>query len=67
MPIRKHRWLYLDGLDSLDSLRRHFATCVEDHNTLIPRMALAGRTPDEAFLGTASDVPRTLATERTRA
>jgi hypothetical protein len=47
----KHRWLYLHRLDTLDAVRRLVAQYVGDHNDLIPRVELGGRTPTEAYEG----------------
>ena len=47
----KHRWLYLHRLDTLDAVRRLVAEYVGDHNDLIPRVELGGRTPTEAYEG----------------
>ncbi len=43
------------------------ALTLRDHNTLIPRVELAGRTPDEAFLGQKTDLQVRLRTEHTQA
>ena len=63
----KHRFLYLHELDTVEPLTRLFRKYVEDHNTLIPRAALGGRTPDEVYFGNAVDVPEKLAEARARA
>ena len=47
----KHRWLYLHRLDKLESVRTLVAAYVGDHNDLIPRVELGGRTPTEAYEG----------------
>lgn len=56
----KHRWLFLHPLDTEATLVRLVAEFVHDHNSLIPRAVLGGRTPDEVFLGEGLDVPETL-------
>ena len=56
----RHRWLYLHNLDSFATLERLIAKYVADHNTLIPKSALHGRTPDEAFLGLETDLRQRL-------
>ncbi|MCB9662366.1 MAG: transposase [Sandaracinaceae bacterium] len=53
----KHRWLYLHDLDTEATLRKLIAAFVEDHNALIPRAVLGGRTPDEVFLGLHRELP----------
>ena len=52
----RHQWLYLHSLDSIDVLRRLVAEYVDDHNALIPRVELGGRTPDEAYAGREGDL-----------
>ncbi len=52
----RHQWLYLHSLDSIDVLRRLVAEYVDDHNALIPRVELGGRTPDEAYEGREGDL-----------
>jgi putative transposase len=63
----KHRWLHLHDLDTLAALQALVATFVEDHNALIPRAALGGRTPDEVFFGREEDLPERLAVARRQA
>ena len=63
----KHRWLYLHDLDTVAALQALVATFVEDHNTLIPRAALGGRTPDEVFFRREVDLPEQLGAARRRA
>ena len=60
----KHRWLYLHDLDTVATLKKLIAAFVEDHNALIPRAALGGRTPDEVFLGLHQELPDQLAEAR---
>lgn len=47
----RHQWLYLHALDSIATLRRLVGEYVADHNALIPREHLGGRTPGEAYAG----------------
>lgn len=47
----RHRWLYVHQLDSFPGLERLIAMYFADHNSLIPRVELGGRTPDEAYHG----------------
>jgi transposase len=52
------RWIlavYLHRLDTLDAVRRLVAQYVGDHNDLIPRVELGGRTPTEAYEGSVCD------------
>jgi putative transposase len=45
----RHQWLYLHQLDSIAAVRRLVTEYIADHNTIIPREQLGGRTPDEAY------------------
>ncbi len=45
----RHRWLYLHQLDSLGGLEELIRKYFLDHNSLIPRVELGRRTPDEAY------------------
>lgn len=56
----KYRWLLLHSLDTEATLVHLVAEFVRDHNVLIPRAVLGGRTPDEVFLGEGLDVSETL-------
>ena len=56
----RHRWLYLHQLDSFAGLELLITKYFADHNTLIPRVALVGRTPDEAYFGHAVDLAERL-------
>jgi transposase InsO family protein len=60
----RHQWLYLNCLDSPAALQRLVAFYVQQHNEIIPHSALNGQTSDEAYFGTASDVPEELAAAR---
>ncbi|MEZ4330095.1 MAG: DDE-type integrase/transposase/recombinase, partial [Polyangiales bacterium] len=59
----KHRWLFLHHLDSEETLVRLSSLYVEDHNTLIPRAALRGRTPDEVYTDVEPDLPERIAAD----
>ncbi len=56
----RHRWLYLHSLDSFARLEHLIAVYIVDHNSRIPTMALGGRTPDEAYFGRETNLPRQL-------
>jgi hypothetical protein len=47
----KHRWLFLQSLDTLEQVIRYAEKYLLDHNNLIPRVALRGAPPREMFLG----------------
>jgi len=63
----KHQWLYLNTLDSLQTVRRLVAFYVEAHNTEIPRSAFPGQTPDEMYYGRGKDVPDKLEAAKSQA
>lgn len=52
----RNRWVYLHTIDTFSTLERLITKYFCDHNTLIPRAELGGRTPDEAFLGRETDL-----------
>ena len=56
----RHRWLYLHQLDSFAGLQSLIAKYFADHNALIPRVELGGRTPDEAYFGRELDLAERL-------
>ncbi len=60
----KHQWLYLNTLDSVESLRRLVDFYVTEHNTRLPHSAFKGQTPDEMYRGTGKHVPEELAEKR---
>lgn len=63
----KHQWLYLDTLDSVETVRRLIAFYVEAHNAEIPRSAFRGHTPDEIYYGREKDVSDNLNAAKTPA
>ena len=63
----KHQWLYLNTLDSVETVRRRVAFYVEAHNTEIPHSAFRGQTPEEMYYGRRKDVPDKLKAAKTRA
>ena len=63
----KYWWLFLHKLDNIDAVRRLVEFYVQEHNMVIPRAALQGRTPDEAYHGQAQDLLETLAKKRKQA
>lgn len=63
----RHRWLYLHDLATEADVRRLVAFYVTEHNTVMPHYAFDGRTPNEAYLGHASDLPAELARRRAEA
>ena len=63
----RSRWLYIHTLDSFQNLERLIAKYFSDHNDLIPRTELGGRTPDEAFFGRERDLTDRLRSEHAQA
>jgi transposase InsO family protein len=61
----KHQWLFLNSLDSLETIRRLISFYVDQHNTVIPHSAFKGETPDEKYFGTGSGIAENLAVSRT--
>ena len=63
----RSRWLYIHTLDSFQVLERLLEKYFNDHNELIPRAELSGRTPNEAFFGQEDDLRARLRMEHTQA
>ncbi len=60
----KHQWLYLNTLDTVESIRRLVDFYVREHNTQLPHSAFKGQTPDEMYRGTGKHLPEELAERR---
>lgn len=60
----KHGCLYLHSLDSVAAVQRLVAFYVQQHNTIMPHSAFDGRTPDEVYFGSATNLERELAQQR---
>jgi putative transposase len=56
----KHQGLFLHSLDSVATVRRLVAFCVDEHNRVLPHSAFRGQTPDEMYFGTGQAVPADL-------
>ena len=63
----KHQWLYLNSLDSVQTIRRLVKFYVEEHNTRLPHSAFRGQIPDEMYFGTGGDVSDELENARKKA
>jgi len=63
----KHHWLYLNTLDTIESVNRLTAFYVEAHNSEIPHSAFRGQTPDEMYYGRGKDIPMQLETAKIHA
>lgn len=63
----KHQWLFLNSLDSANSVCRLSEFYVAEHNTRLPHSAFRGQTPDEMYFGTGNHVPGDLDARRKEA
>jgi hypothetical protein len=63
----KHRWLFLNTLDSVNAVEKLVAFYVTEHNSQLPHSAFRGQTPDEMYFGTGDDVPEELEAARAAA
>jgi hypothetical protein len=57
----KNQWLYLNTLDSLETVRKLVQFYVDQHNSVVPHSAHRGQTPDEIYFGAGQEVPEQLA------
>jgi putative transposase len=60
----KHQWLYLNELDSAETVEKLVKFYVEQYNTHLPHSAFQGQTPDEMYFGTGDAVPKQLELSR---
>ena len=63
----KHQWLYMNTLDTVQTLEKLVTFYVDEHNTRLPHSAFRGQTPDEMYFGTGSPIPDELEAARTAA
>jgi hypothetical protein len=63
----KHQWLFLNTLESCETVRRLVAFYVASHNAEIPHSAFRGQTPDEVYYGRGQEIPARLEAARTQA
>ena len=56
----KHQWLFLNTLDSIETVRKLVAFYVQQHNEHVPHSEFKGQTPDEMYFATGTDVPEKL-------
>ena len=56
----KHQWLFLNTLDSVETVRRLVAFYVAAHNGEIPHSAFRGQTPDEMYYARGQGVAEKL-------
>jgi hypothetical protein len=62
--VLKHQWLYLNTLDSAQTVEKLVAFYVQEHNARLPHAAFRGQTPDEMYFGTGDKVPGELEAAR---
>ncbi len=53
----KHQWLFLNTLDSVETVEKLVRFYVEEHNQRLPHSAFRGQTPDEMYFGEGMRVP----------
>jgi hypothetical protein len=46
----KHQWLFLNTLDSVETVEKLLRFYVTEHNERLPHSAFRGQTPDEMYL-----------------
>ncbi len=52
-----HQWLFLNTLDSVETIERLVRFYVMEHNERLPHSAFKGQTPDEMYFGKGDGVP----------
>ena len=60
----KHQWLFLNTLDSVETVEKLVRFYVTEHNERLPHSAFRGQTPDEMYFGNGGDVPHDLESAR---
>lgn len=60
----KHQWLFLNTLDSVETVEKLVRFYVTEHNERLPHSAFRGQTPDEMYFGKGDDVPDELESGR---
>ncbi len=60
----KHQWLFLNTLDSVETVRKLVSFYVAEHNQRLPHSAFRGQTPDEIYFGRGAGVPDELESAR---
>ena len=53
----KHQWLFLNTLDSVETIERLVRFYVKEHNERRPHSVFKGQTSDEMYFGKGDDVP----------
>ncbi len=60
----KHQWLFLNTLDSVETVENLVRFYVTEHNERLPHAAFRGQTPDEMYFGKGDGVPDDLESAR---
>ena len=60
----KHQWLFLNTLDSVETVEKLVRFYVTEHNERLPHSAFRGQTPDEMYFGHGDGVPDGLESAR---
>jgi putative transposase len=60
----KHQWLFLNTLESVETIERLVRFYVKEHNERLPHSAFKGQTPDEMYFGGGDGVPDGLESAR---
>jgi len=53
----KHKWLFLNTLDTIATVRKLIEFYVHQHNEYVPHSAFEGQIPDEMYFATGADIP----------
>jgi hypothetical protein len=53
----KHQWLFLNTLDSIETVRKLVTFYVAEHNQVLPHSAFRGQTPDEMYFAQGDAIP----------
>ena len=56
----KHKWLFLNTLDSIAKVRKLVEFYVQQHIKHVPHSAFKGQTPDEMYFAMGADVTEKL-------
>ncbi len=60
----KHQWLFLNTLDSVETVEKLVSFYVEEHNQRRPHSEFRGQTPDEMYFGEGASVSDELASAK---
>ncbi len=60
----KHQWLFLNTLDSTETVEKLVRFYVTEHNQRLPHSAFQGQTPDEMYFAQGDGIPNDLESAR---